>query len=282
MSHADGRALLADAARRLTAVGVVDAGRDARRLLAHALGIAPGRLSVVLNDPVSDEAGAAFLALVARRAAREPVSHLVGRRSFYGREFRVTSDVLDPRPETEMLIEAALAAPFRQVLDLGTGSGCILLTLLAEMPGATGIGADISAPTLAVAHQNALDLGLGDRAGFRLSDWTDAIDGIFDLIVSNPPYIAAGEMATLEPEVVRYEPHLALTDGGDGLSAYRAITRAAPGHLQPGGRLMVEIGPSQADAVSAMMIGAGFVAVTVIPDLDGRDRVVSGRWPGNG
>lgn len=277
MSRPDGRALLAGAAARLTAAGVSDAGRDARRLLAFALGIDPGRLTVVIGDPVAAEAEAVFEGLIARRAARQPVSQLIGSRLFFGRAFRVTPAVLDPRPETEMLVEAALSTPFERVLDLGTGTGCILLTLLAEMPGASGIGADISSGALQVAAENAQTLGLAGRAAFVLSDWTDQVAGTFDLIVSNPPYIAAAEMAGLAPEVRDWEPHLALTDGDDGLTAYRAITRTASRHLRPGGRLMVEIGPSQAETVSAMMLACGLDDVTVIPDLDGRDRVVCGR-----
>ena len=270
-----GQQALAAAIPRLAAAGVPDAPRDARRLLAHALGIAPGRLTLVLPDPLPPEAAARFAASVARRAAREPVSHITGIRAFYGRDFRVCPDVLDPRPETETLIAAALAAPFGRVLDLGTGSGCILLTLLAERPDSKGIGADISEPALAVARDNARALGI-ERAAFLQADWFRGISGRFDLIVSNPPYIAASEMPGLAPELA-HEPRGALTDAGDGLSAYRAIAAGAAAHLAPGGRLIVEIGPTQGQAVRALLSAAGLEILALHPDLDGRDRAVEAR-----
>ncbi len=276
------QAMLAKAVRRLEAAGVPDAPRDARRLLAHALGVAPGRLTLVLGGPVPDAAAEAFEILVTRRAAREPVSHLTGTRSFWGRDFVVTPDVLDPRPETEILIAAALEAPFVRVLDLGTGSGCILLTLLAERATATGIGCDLSGAALAVAGRNRAALGLDERAELCAGDWFAALDadtGRFDLIVSNPPYISASEMPALAPETRDFEPRAALTDEGDGLAAYRAIAAGAPAWLTPGGRLMVEIGPTQADAVSGLFAASGLAEVAVLRDLDGRDRVVVARAP---
>ena len=264
---------------RLAAAGVPDAPRDARVLLAHASGIAPDRLTLHLGDPLSDAAEHAFEAAIARRAAREPVSHITGQRLFWGRSFRVTPDTLDPRPETELLVQTALEEPFARMLDLGTGTGCILLSCLADRPMAQGIGTDIHPATLAVAAANAQTHGLSARAEFILSDWLDAVTGQFDLIVSNPPYIAESEMPSLSPEVQR-EPHRALSPGGDGLDAYRAIARAAPAHLNPGGRLMVEIGPTQAAAVTALFTAQGLTNIRILPDLDGRDRVVIARQPG--
>jgi release factor glutamine methyltransferase len=269
--------VLREAVARLAAAGVPDAPRDARLLLAHALGIAPDRLTLHLADPPDPAAADRFAALVAARAARRPVSHLTGQRLFWGRSFRVTPAVLDPRPETETLVALALAEPFSRVLDLGTGSGCILLSLLADRPAATGLGVDLSADALAVAQGNAARLGVPDRAAFAVSDWCAAVPGHFDLIVSNPPYIAAAEMSGLAPEVLGHEPHLALTDGADGLTAYRAIAAQAPGHLAPAGRLMVETGPTQGPAVAALFAGAGLSGIRIHPDLDGRDRVVSAR-----
>ena len=271
--------LLAQGTQALAAAGVPDPGRDARRLLAHALDIPAGRLTLILPDPAPDWAQLAFADLISRRAARAPLSHLTGQRQFYGRDFAVSPDVLDPRPETETLVEAALARPFASVLDLGTGSGCILLTLLAEREGAVGVGTDLSPRALAMAARNRAALGLEDRADLRRGDWFDALDPAdaedgFDLIVSNPPYIAADEMAGLDPEVRMHEPRMALTDGADGLSAYRAIAAGAPAHLAPGGALLVEIGPGQGAAVAAILRGAGFRRVTCLPDMDGRDRVV--------
>lgn len=265
------------AVARLAAAGVPDAPRDARILLAEALRIGADRLTLHLADPLDDEASARLARMVARRVAREPVSHILGRRMFWGREFRVTPDVLDPRPETETLIAAALASPFTRVLDLGTGSGAILLSLLAEHPGATGLGVDLSPAALAVASGNARALGLDGRTEFALSDWFAGVTGIFDLIVANPPYIAEAEMDDLAPEVRDHEPRMALTPGGDGLDAYRAIAAGLGPHLAPGGRVLVEIGPTQGSAVSALLAAAGLESPRILPDLDGRDRVVTAK-----
>jgi release factor glutamine methyltransferase len=273
-----GSQALREAVARLQAAGVEGAARDARRLLAHALGVAPDLLAGRLADPLPEAAAAEFTAFVARRAGREPVSHITGRRAFWGRDFRVTPEVLDPRPETETLVALALEAPFARVLDLGTGSGCILVTLLAERPGTTGVGTDISPAALLIAGENAARHGVADRLILTPSDWFGDIGGQYDLIVSNPPYIAAEEMASLAPEVLR-EPRGALTDEGDGLAAYRAIAGGAGRFLAPGGRLLVEIGPVQGEAVSRLLAGAGLEGVAIHPDLDGRDRVVSARRP---
>lgn len=272
--------VLAEATARLAQAEIPEPGRDARRLLAHILKVPAGRLTLFLPEPISDPLQASFLAVIERRAARVPVSHLIGRRMFYGRDFIVTPDVLDPRPETETLIEVALAEPFATVLDLGTGSGAILLSLLSERDGAVGIGTDLSGDALQVAYWNRNALQLEDRADLRKGDWFQALDSDmceFDLIVSNPPYIAESEIAALSPEVRNYEPRLALTDEGDGLSAYRQITAQAYDRLAPMGRLIVEIGPTQSSAVCKMMAHAGFEAILTIPDLDGRDRVISAR-----
>lgn len=266
---------LVPAVARLRAAGVEDAPRDARLLLAHAAGIAPDRLTLHLQDALDDDAAGAYEALIARRCAREPVSHLTGQRLFWGRNFKVSRDVLDPRPETEILIVEALKAPFARVLDLGTGSGAILLTLLAECPLASGVASDLSPAALAVARSNAMALGVDGRARFVEGSWFAPVDGEFDLIVSNPPYIAADEMAGLSPDVLLHEPHMALSPGGDGLQPYRDIAAGALAHLAPKGRLLVEIGPTQGAAVAEFFAKAGLVDVRVIPDFDGRDRVVA-------
>jgi release factor glutamine methyltransferase len=272
-----GADLLAKATARLIEADVPDAGRDARRLLSHVLKVPPGRLTLFLPEPVDPQVQTLFLTLVERRAARVPVSHLVGRRIFYGREFLVTPEVLDPRPETETLIEVALSEPFATVLDLGTGSGCILLTLLAERETSVGIGTDVSAAALNVAFWNRNALQLEQRADLREGNWFDALDAgarEFDLVVANPPYIAVSEMPFLSPEVRVHEPRLALTDEADGLTAYHEILAGVGPYLAPGGRLVVEIGASQGMSVSRLFSEAGMRGVRVIPDLGGRDRVV--------
>ncbi len=270
------------AIQRLTDAAIPDAPRDARRLLAFAMGIAPDRVSLHLPDPISPMQAAAFDTAIADRIARRPVSQITGTRQFFGQTFRVTADTLDPRPETEILVAAALERPFVKMLDLGTGTGCILLSCLAAMPFATGTGTDRSAAALTVAAGNAETLGLAKRARFREADWFSGISGKFDLIVSNPPYIAEDEMAGLAPEVRDWEPRAALTPGGDGLDAYRAIAAGAGARLMPGGRLGLEIGPTQAGAVTALLTAAGFESVEVRPDLDARDRVILARWPEGG
>lgn len=274
--------LLAAATRRLAEAGIEAAAGDAQVLLVHAAGttgrpIARHRLRELLAAEAGPDLVAAYARSIDARAARQPVSQITGRRAFWNHEFRVTPDVLDPRPETELLVEQALAEPFASVLDLGTGSGAILISLLAERPMARGIGCDLSQAALEVARQNAAAVGVS--ADFRLSDWFSAVSESFDLIVSNPPYIALAEMADLAPEVRDWEPHLALTDGGDGLAAYRAICAGATGHLRPGGRLMVEIGFAQGEPVMDLMRTSGLVEVTLRHDLGGRDRVVWGRMP---
>ena len=260
---------------RLQAAGVEGAARDLRLLLAFATGIPPDRLTPVLADPLPGAAAARFEAAVTARVARQPVSQIVGGRLFWGRWFRVTPDVLDPRPETETLIAAALDGEFSRVLDLGTGSGAILITLLAERAGATGTGVDLSPKALSVAAANAAALSVAGRATFLQSDWLSAVRGRFDLVVANPPYIAQADMPGLSPEVRLWEPRLALTPGGDGLGAYRSILRDVRSVLVPGGRVLLETGAGQGDAVAALCQSAGLQAVRVLPDMDGRDRVVS-------
>ncbi|MCE2737195.1 MAG: peptide chain release factor N(5)-glutamine methyltransferase [Rhodobacter sp.] len=260
---------------RLQAAGVEGAARDLRLLLAFATGIPPDRLTPVLADPLPGAAAARFEAAVTARVARQPVSQIVGGRLFWGRWFRVTPDVLDPRPETETLIATALDGEFSRVLDLGTGSGAILITLLAERAGATGTGVDLSPKALSVAAANAAALSVAGRATFLQSDWLSAVRGRFDLVVANPPYIAQAEMPGLSPEVRLWEPRLALTPGGDGLDACRSILRDVRSVLVPSGRVLLEIGASQGDAVAALCQSAGLQAVTVLQDMDGRDRVVS-------
>ncbi|MFT3972853.1 MAG: peptide chain release factor N(5)-glutamine methyltransferase [Amaricoccus sp.] len=281
MTEATVRAALSAGAARLAAAGVPDPARDARRLMAAALGVAPDRLTLLAGDPMTTGAAEVFARMLGERERRRPVAQIVGRRSFWGREFTVTAAVLDPRPETEALVEFALAGgPAARLLDIGTGSGAILLTLLAEWPEAAGVGTDIDPAALAVAATNAGRLGVAARARLLATSWADGIGGRFDLVVSNPPYIAAAEVEALAPDVRDWEPRHALTPGPDGLESYAAIAPALPGLLAPGGRALFEIGPTQAAAVSALLAGAGLAGIAVHPDLDGRDRVVSASLPG--
>lgn len=278
------RPALIAATARLRAAGIEAAARDARLLLADAMELAPDRLTLHLTDALTADQAARFDAAVAARVARKPVSKILGRRQFWGLEFIVTPDVLDPRPETEILVAEALAEPFGKMLDLGSGSGCILLSCLHGMPGAVGVAADCMAATHAVIGENASRLGLSARVEICRVDWRDdrwwpRSDGGYDLVVSNPPYIAADEMPDLAPEVRGWDPEIALTPGGDGLDAYRHILRGAPQLLAPGGRLLFEIGPTQAQAVSALVAAAGLRDIRILPDLDGRDRVVAARAP---
>jgi release factor glutamine methyltransferase len=241
-----------------------------------------GRLTLVLPDPVSPDHAAAFDRMIAARAQFQPVAQVVGARDFWGRRFTVTPDVLDPRPETETLIAAALALPFDTILDLGTGSGAIAVTLLAERPMARGVAVDLSPAALAIARRNAMDLGVGTRLDLCLSDWFEQVTGQFDLIVSNPPYIGTPEIASLSPDVRLWEPRMALVpaqDDGTGLAAYRHICARAPAFLRAGGALLVEIGPTQGGAVAGLFTTAGLQDVAILPDLDGRARVVCGFAP---
>ncbi|MFZ9199191.1 MAG: peptide chain release factor N(5)-glutamine methyltransferase [Paracoccaceae bacterium] len=268
-------AVLRAAIARLRAGGIEDAALDARLLLAHALGIAQDRLTLHLPEVMSAAQGLAYEQAIAARLARQPVAQIIGQRQFWGLSFRVTRDTLDPRPDTETLVAEALKSPFQTMLDLGTGTGCILLSCLHAMPQAQGLGVDLSPAALAVAESNAAALGLTARADFRPSDWFSNVTGRFDLIVSNPPYIAADEMPTLAPEVRDWEPHLALTPGGDGLGPYHILAREAPAHLTGQGRLLVEIGPTQGQAVAALFAAARLHDIRILLDMDGRDRVVT-------
>lgn len=266
---------LRGATRQLAEHGIDSAAIDARWLLAAATGLARDRLTLHLQDEITAPARVDLSQMLGKRVRRMPVSHILGGRDFYGRWFKVTPDVLDPRPETETLVAEALKRPFSRVLDMGVGSGCILVTLLANRPAARGVGIDASAEALLVAGENAAAHGVADRITLPQSEWWDDVGSTYDLIVSNPPYLAADEMPGLAPEL-GYEPRMALTDEADGLSAYRAIAAGLWHHLRPGGRALLEIGPTQARPVAEMMCQAGLIEVSVSPDLDGRDRVISG------
>ena len=265
------------AAARLGAAGIDEARREARLLLAHALGSGTAALIADPARPLDRAAQDRLAALVDRRAAREPMSHILGRREFWSLDFAVTRDVLDPRADSETLVEAALAlfpdraAPLA-VLDLGTGTGCLLLAVLAERPGARGLGVDASEAALRIAAGNADRLGLGARASFRHGDWGDGLTGRFDLILCNPPYIPAGAIAALAPEVAHWEPRLALDGGADGLDAYRTLAGQFNRLLEPKAVAVVEVGDEQADAVTEIFAAAGLVEDSRRRDLSGIER----------
>ncbi len=273
------QAVLTAESRKLKAAGISFALRDTRRLMTVALGVGADRLTLHVRDEISAEARLTFEKFCERRAAREPVSRILGGRLFYGRWFKNAPSVLDPRPETEILVEAALERSFQTLLDIGTGSGCIALTALAERPKARAVATDVSADALVIAGENAVALRVSERVSFQVSDWFDEVTGRFDLIVSNPPYIHPDEIAGLEPEVAERDPMIALSDGVDGLTGYRAIAGHARAHLTAGGRVLVEIGPTQAERVATMFKAAGLERIRVRPDLDGRDRIVEANAP---
>lgn len=268
------------ATARLRAAGVPDPARDARLLLAHAARVDAARITLIAPEDIEPDIAERFEHLVALRAVRVPVSQLVGGRAFYGRRFEVSRDVLDPRPETETVVEAALTHPFDTVLDLGVGSGCLLVTLLAERPEACGLGVDISASACLQASANAVLHSVAARAEILQSHWFEHVEGRFDLIVSNPPYLAAEEMSGIQPEVRDHEPRDALTDEADGLSAYRVIAAEAPGFLTAEGQVVVEIGWRQGQIVQEIFREEGWGEVAILPDLDGRDRVITAAKPG--
>jgi len=271
---------LARSGRLLTEAGIDGARLDARLLMAHAIGTSPERVFGQPERRLNAAERDRFRALVEARCARQPLAQIVGAREFWSLEFAVSSDTLIPRPDSETLIETALAAfPDKHAdldfLDLGTGSGCLLLALLYERPGASGLGIDISEAALNVARANARALGLDDRAHFVVEDWTTGLgDERFDLIVCNPPYIAESDRHTLMPEVAGFEPHLALFAGSDGLDAYRALVPRMAGKLKPGGRVFFEVGIGQAGTVAHMLKRAGFRDIAVGKDLAGIERCV--------
>ncbi|MEE8334624.1 MAG: peptide chain release factor N(5)-glutamine methyltransferase [Alphaproteobacteria bacterium] len=264
---------LDEATRTLKAVGIETARVDAGILLAHAAGVTRAALVTDPGRALAPDAASRFAALVRRRANREPVSHLLGKREFWSRDFSVGPAVLDPRPDSETLIEAALdllpAASAANVLDLGVGSGCLLLTLLAERPRARGLGVDLSPAAIEIARQNAVRLGIDDRVSFCVSDWGAALDGQFELILCNPPYIASGALGTLAAEITLHEPRLALDGGPDGYAAYRAIAGQIARLLAPDGIVLIEAGLGQFTGIIEIFSAEGCRLVGEKRDISG-------------
>ena len=268
----------------LTAAGIDNVRFEARLLLSHATGLPTETLISLGRDPAPPSVEEKLRTLTARRVRREPMAYILGEREFWGLPFKVSPAVLVPRPDSETVIETALpllADRTRawRILDLGLGSGCLLLTLLKELPNARGVGLDVSHEALDVAQGNAQALGVADRATLLHGDWcepdwTRPLGGPFDLVVSNPPYIEAGTIDGLMPEVARYEPRLALDGGPDGLAPYRLIAAAAPQLVVRGGHLLVEIGEGQAVEITDLFETAGLHVAAPVKDLGGIDRVL--------
>jgi release factor glutamine methyltransferase len=279
--------LLRDAAVALAAAGIDNVRFEARLLLGRAAGLSAGQLIARGAEPAPAGVAQRLRELTARRVLREPMAYILGEREFWGLPFKVSPAVLVPRPDSETLIEAALALmPDRQqpwrILDLGLGSGCLLLTLLREYPAASGVGMELSEEALAVAQANAETLGVDARArlvmgDWRQPDWHQRLGGPFDLLVSNPPYIEAGTIERLMPEVARFEPRLALDGGPDGLAAYHEIASAAPALTAPAGRILIEVGDGQAPEISKIFASKGLAMEAPWKDLAGIDRVVAGK-----
>jgi release factor glutamine methyltransferase len=253
-------ATLRDGAQVLAAAGIDNPRLESRLLLSHALG---RRAEDLIRDLPAAAPASDFATLIARRATREPLAFILGWREFWSLRLRVSPATLIPRPDSETVIEAALTlcpdrhAPIR-VLDLGTGTGCLLLALLHERPEAFGVGIDRSEAAVRLALSNSRDLGLGDRSAFLCGDWAASINGRFDLVLSNPPYVATSELAGLMPDVAWHEPHTALDGGTCGLTAYRAIIGALTQLLTPTGAAVLELGAGQFDAVGKVARSAGF------------------------
>lgn len=265
----------------LRGAGIDSYALDARLLLATALDAAPARLIADPDQVVAPDVAGRYEALLRRRLAREPMAHILGRREFWSLDFAVTPDTLTPRPDSETVVATVLQIagsgdrPLR-ILDLGTGTGCLLLALLHELPGATGVGVDCSLAALALALRNAQALGLASRVRFHAGNWGQGLAGRFDIVVSNPPYIVSADLPNLSPEV-GHEPRLALDGGADGLDAYRALAPDLPRLLEPAGLAVLEIGDGQAPAVEETLRAAGLVPVDRRLDLAGIERCIVAR-----
>ena len=267
---------------RLAPAGVADPRREARLLLAAATGLSQAQLVAEPRRPLDEAAAGRLAELARRRESREPLSRILGRREFWSLSFALGPETLDPRPDSETLIEAALAwlgpsrgragGPMLKILDLGTGTGCLLLALLSELPRAEGLGIDAQPGAVAIAQANAEALGLGVRARFRTGNWGQGIGERFDVILCNPPYVPAAEIARLEPEVARFDPWLALSGGSDGLDSYRALALQLPDLLAGEGRAFIELGFGQTEAAARLFETGGLQALDCRSDLAGIPR----------
>ena len=269
--------LLTAGQAKLRECGISDPVRDARLLLADCLELRTQNLNLLDNSCISEIKISKFWRMINERCKRKPVSKILGYRSFWGRDFEINENVLDPRGDTETLIELILDCNFENMLELGTGSGAIAITVLAERPEVTCVATDISQYALNTARTNSKRHGVQSRLKLLYSNWFDKISGSFDMIVSNPPYISSKEYAQLSAEVLKYDPKISLTLGGDGLEAYREILSQALEKLSKNGHIFLEIGYTQANAVGHLFKEAGFQQIKVHKDLGSRDRVISAK-----
>jgi release factor glutamine methyltransferase len=264
---------------RLKEVGISNGARESKKLLAFVTNHEYSALNWMQEFKISKEIKFKFIDLIEKRVSGAPISKIIGKRLFFNSEFFVNENVLDPRPETEVVVSVALEKNFSTVLDLGTGTGCIVISLLKERPDVVGVSTDISKECLNVAKINAETNGVLDRVKFIHSDWFSNVTSRFDLIVSNPPYIGLSELNDLSREVKNFDPKVALFGGRDGLNCYEAIFNDVSRFLNPGGRLITEVGYAQSSIVKKFFLNSGFIDIKVTKDLDLNNRVVSGYLP---
>lgn len=274
-----GQELLRVGSHKLREAGIENALKEAKILLSFAMDYDYSDNEILFNPVTFSGKIRNFFSALDERIKRKPIAKIIGKKMFFKDEFMVNEYVLDPRPETETLVSTALENNFSSVLDLGTGSGCILISLLKENIKAYGLGVDISRNALDIAQKNSKLLGVSDRATFMESNWFGKVTSKFDLIVSNPPYISSEELVDLGDEVVRYDPQIALSGGDDGLESFKIITRKAYKYLNPGGILIFEVGYSQSMVVKELFCKAGFINIKLVKDLELKERVVVGALP---
>ena len=269
--------VLADTAIKLSRSGIEDAARDARILTAFAFEIPISELSLKINEQVSGKITSKLEKLILRRIDREPVSKILGRREFWGRSFSISENVLDPRADTETLIDFVIEKLVKSVLELGTGSGAIAITLACEWKEVQVTAIDISEDALSQAKLNAENFNVQNKIHFLKSDWFETVRGSFDLIISNPPYIGLVEQDEIAAEVIKYDPQIALFAGRDGLEAYKRIIPNLAKFLNPNGLVVLETGASQSNQVKNMMNAVGLIDAKIVKDLSGKDRLVAAK-----
>ena len=269
--------VLADTAIKLSGSGIEGAARDARILTANALGTPISELSLKINEKVPEKIIADLEKLILRRINKEPISKILGKRDFWGRSFSINKKVLDPRADTETLIDFVIEKPVKSVLELGTGSGAIAVTLACEWKHVHLTAVDISEDAISMAKINAEKFNVQNKIHFLKSDWFETVRGSFDLIISNPPYIGLVEQDEIATEVIKYDPEIALFAGRDGLEAYKKIIPNLAKFLKPDGLVVLETGAYQSNQVKNMMNAVGFIDAKIVKDLSGKDRLVAAK-----